>query len=144
MWRKHRASCFRYIYVLRKRVIPILSDSKFPSYFLNGDVKSCLVIFKSGRFHCCLFPLWFCNGFQYLFWIFAMKTDRSWFYAWFLTRELRACARAVVDTYDVGKGTCSLARFVDSCKLFSDFRLLSAFDSFWRAINKRMQGFTLK
>ena len=27
MWRKHRASCFRYIYVLRKRVIPSLSDS---------------------------------------------------------------------------------------------------------------------
>ena len=27
MWRKHRASCFRYIYVLRKRVIPSLSGS---------------------------------------------------------------------------------------------------------------------
>ena len=31
----------------------------------------------------------------------------------------------------------SLARLVDSCKLFLDFRLLSAFDSFWRAINRR-------
>ena len=31
----------------------------------------------------------------------------------------------------------SLARLVDSCKLFFDFRLLSAFDSFWRVINKR-------
>ena len=31
----------------------------------------------------------------------------------------------------------SLARLVDSCKLFFDFRLLSAFDSFWRAVNKR-------
>ena len=26
----------------------------------------------------------------------------------------------------------SLARLVDSCKLFLDFRLLSAFDSFWQ------------
>ena len=31
----------------------------------------------------------------------------------------------------------ALARLVDSCKLFFDFRLLSAFDSFWRVINKR-------
>ena len=31
----------------------------------------------------------------------------------------------------------SLARLVDSCKLFFDFRLLSAFDSFWRVIHKR-------
>ena len=54
----------------------------------------------------------------------------------FLTRELRACARASC-RYDVGNGTRSLARLVDSCKLFLDFRLLSAFDSFWRAINKR-------
>ena len=54
----------------------------------------------------------------------------------FLTRELRACARASC-RYDVGNGTRSLARLVDSCKLFFDFRLLSAFDSFWRAINKR-------
>ena len=46
----------------------------------------------------------------------------------FLTRELRACARA---SYS------SLARLVDSCKLFLDFRLLSAFDNFWRAINRR-------
>ena len=28
----------------------------------------------------------------------------------------------------------ALARLVDSCKLFFDFRLLSAFDSFWRVI----------
>ena len=33
--------------------------------------------------------------------------------------------------------TRSLARLVDSLKLFFDFRLLSAFDSFWRAIDKR-------
>ena len=51
----------------------------------------------------------------------------------FLTRELRACARASY-RFDVGNGIRSL---VDSCKLFLDFRLLSAFDSFWRAINKR-------
>ena len=31
----------------------------------------------------------------------------------------------------------SLSRLVDSCKLFFDFRLLSAFDSFWRVIHKR-------
>ena len=54
----------------------------------------------------------------------------------FLTRELRACARASCK-YDVGDGTRSLARLVDSCKLYFDFRLLSEFDSFWRAINKR-------
>ena len=48
----------------------------------------------------------------------------------FLTRELRACARASC-SYDVGNTTRSLARLVDSCKLFFDFRLLSAFDSFW-------------
>ena len=49
-----------------------------------------------------------------------------------LTRELRACARASC-RYDGENG----ARLVDSCKLFFDFRLLNAFDSFWRAINKR-------
>ena len=54
----------------------------------------------------------------------------------FLTRELRACARASY-RYDVGNSIRSLARLVDSCKLFLDFRLLSAFDSFWRAINRR-------
>ena len=54
----------------------------------------------------------------------------------FLTRKLHACARASC-RYGVGNGTRSLARLVDSCKLFFDFRLLSAFDSFWRAINKR-------
>ena len=47
----------------------------------------------------------------------------------FLTRELRACARASY-RYHVGNGIRSLARLVDSCKLFLDFRLLSAFDSF--------------
>ena len=31
----------------------------------------------------------------------------------------------------------ALARLVDSCKLFFNFRLLSAFDSFWRVINIR-------
>ena len=55
---------------------------------------------------------------------------------YFLTRELSACARASY-RYDVGNGARSLARLVDSCKLFFDFRLLSAFDSFWRAINKQ-------
>ena len=54
----------------------------------------------------------------------------------FLTRELRACARASY-RYHVGNGIRSLARLVDSCKLFLDFRLLSTFDSFWRAINRR-------
>ena len=53
----------------------------------------------------------------------------------FLTRELRACARASY-RYDVGNSNRSLARslarLVDSCKLFFYFRLLSAFDSFWR------------
>ena len=44
----------------------------------------------------------------------------------FLTRELRACARARY-RYDVGNGIRSLARLVDSCKLFLDFRPLSAF-----------------
>ena len=53
----------------------------------------------------------------------------------FLTRELRACVRASC-RHDVENGTRSLARLVDSCKLFFDCRLLSAFDS-WRAINKR-------
>ena len=53
----------------------------------------------------------------------------------FLTRKLRACARASY-RYDVGNGIRSLARLVDSCKLFFDFRLLSAFDSFWRVIDK--------
>ena len=39
---EHRASCFRYIYVLRKRVIPSLSDSiKFPLCYWNENVKSC-------------------------------------------------------------------------------------------------------
>ena len=36
----------------------------------------------------------------------------------FLTRELRACARASC-SYDGKNGTRSLARLVDSCKLFS-------------------------
>ena len=31
----------------------------------------------------------------------------------------------------------SLARLVDSCKLFFDFRLLCAFNSFWRAIQTK-------
>ena len=53
-----------------------------------------------------------------------------------LTRELRARVRASC-RYDVENGTRSLARLVDSCKLFFDFRLLSAFDSFWRVVNKR-------
>ena len=30
-----------------------------------------------------------------------------------------------------------LARMVDSCKIFFDFRLLSAFDNFWQVVNKR-------
>ena len=32
--------------------------------------------------------------------------------------------------------TRSLARLVNSCKLVFDFRILSAFDSFWRVVNK--------
>ena len=54
----------------------------------------------------------------------------------FLTRESRACARASC-RYDLDNSTRSLARLIDSCKLFFSFRLLSAFDSFWRVINKR-------
>ena len=54
----------------------------------------------------------------------------------FLTRELHACAR-VSCRYDVENGTRLHTCLLDSCKLFFDFRLLSAFDSFWRAINRR-------
>ena len=57
----------------------------------------------------------------------------------FLTRELRACARASC-RYDVGNGIRSLARSLDwsiPVNFFFDFKLLSAFDSFWRAKNKR-------
>ena len=57
----------------------------------------------------------------------------------FLTCELRACARASC-IYVVGNGTRSLARSLDwsiPVNFFFDFRLLSAFDSFWRVINKR-------
>ena len=38
----------------------------------------------------------------------------------------------------------ALARLVDSCKLFFDFRLLSAFDSFWRAKTNEMVTFVAK
>ena len=55
----------------------------------------------------------------------------------FLTCELRACARASCDMMWRKVLARSLPRLVDSCKLFFDFRLLSAFDSFWRVINKR-------
>ena len=51
-----------------------------------------------------------------------------------LIRELRTCARASC-RYDVEP--VALARSLDSCKLFFDFRLLSAFDRFLRVINKR-------
>ena len=61
----------------------------------------------------------------------------------FLTRGLRACARASC-RYNVGNSTRSLAPSVDSCKLFFNFRLLSAFDSFWQAINKRKLTFVAK
>ena len=57
----------------------------------------------------------------------------------FLTRELCACARASY-RYDVGNDIRSLARSLDwsiPVNFFLDFRLLSAFDSFWRAINRR-------
>ena len=65
------------------------------------------------------------------------KSDSEHYYDdTFLAHELRACARASC-RYDVGNGTRSLARLVNSCKLFFDLRLLSAFDSFWRVINKR-------
>ena len=50
----------------------------------------------------------------------------------FLTRELRACARASY-RYHVGNGIRSLARSLDwsiPVNFFLDFRLLSAFDSF--------------
>ena len=50
-------------------------------------------------------------------------------------REL-FCAHAQERVVDMMWGM-AFARLVDSCKLFFDFRLLSAFDSFWRAINKR-------
>ena len=53
----------------------------------------------------------------------------------FLTRELHACPR-VSCRYDVENGTRLHTCLLDSCKLFFDFRLLSAFDSFWRAVNK--------
>ena len=66
-----------------------------------------------------------------------MLPDRRWEKSVsFLTRELRACARANYG-YDVGNSIRSLARSLDSCKLFLAFRLLSAFYSFWRAINRR-------
>ena len=38
----------------------------------------------------------------------------------------------------------SLARLVDSYKLFFDFRLLIAFDSFWRAKTNEMVTFVAK
>ena len=53
----------------------------------------------------------------------------------FLTRELRACARASYRN-DVVNAIRSLDWSIP-VKLFLDFRLLSAFDSFWRAINRR-------
>ena len=53
----------------------------------------------------------------------------------FLTRELRAWARASC-RYDVENSIRSLDWSIP-VNFFFDFRLLSAFDSFWRAINKR-------
>ena len=53
----------------------------------------------------------------------------------FLTRELRACARTSYRC-DVGNGIRSLDWSIP-VKLFLDFRLLGAFYSFWRAINRR-------
>ena len=50
-----------------------------------------------------------------------------------------SCAHAqerVVDMMWRMALTRSLARLVDSCKLVFDFRILSAFDSFWRVVNK--------
>ena len=58
----------------------------------------------------------------------------------FLTRELHTSARASC-RYDLENGTCSLTQLVNSCKLFVDFRLLSAFDSFWQVINNQMATF---
>ena len=70
----------------------------------------------------------------------ALKLKTNGFIFLFLTREFRACARAS-SRYDVENGTRSLARslarLVDPCKHFFDFRLLSVFDSFWRVINKQ-------
>ena len=40
------------------------------------------------------------------------------------------CAHAQERVIDVGNGIRSLARLVDSCKPFLDFRLLSAFCTF--------------
>ena len=54
--------------------------------------------------------------------------------SYFLTR---AAQERVIDTMWGMAFARSLARLVDSCKLFLDFRLLSAFDSFWQAINRR-------
>ena len=50
-------------------------------------------------------------------------------------REL-FCAHAQERVVDMMWGM-AFARLVDSCKLFFDFRLLSAFDSFGRVTNKR-------
>ena len=58
----------------------------------------------------------------------------------FLTRELHTSTRASC-RYDLENGTCSLTQLVNSCKLFVDFRLLSAFDSFWQVINNQMATF---
>ena len=54
----------------------------------------------------------------------------------FLSRELRACATASC-RYDVENGTHSLDWSIPVNFFFFYFRLLSAFDSFWRVINKR-------
>ena len=51
----------------------------------------------------------------------------------FNSRIARMRKERVVDTM----WGMALDRLVDSCKLFFNFRLLSAFDSFWQAINKR-------
>ena len=54
-----------------------------------------------------------------------LHLSEDWLWWPFLTRELRACARAS-GRYDVGNGirvlARSLARLVDSCKLFSILR----------------------
>ena len=68
------------------------------------------------------------------------KRNSSLFLPPFLTRELRACARAIC-RYDVENGTRSIPVNLFSILGFwvhlFDFRLLSAFDSFWRVVNKR-------
>ena len=59
------------------------------------------------------------------------------FFLFKLVNWAHAQERVINTMWGLGNGIRSLARLVDSCKLFLDFRLLSAFYSFWRATNRR-------